>query len=545
MNFFLSRAGGALLGLLIALFAFITLLVIRKRAAKQKGAPIVFVRAVLPVIAALSVFLIVYTLGNILKFNTGAAGLITVSFPLLVYALGVLAFAVLLFVRPERKINPALPFTAAIAILQFALFVFNLLRNWKNFTGGSHLFLYVQILLLTVSALSALLWLTGALKADRPVLRSRLGAAPEHYAKLGVKKDEVALWEDGTRTEAGKRGTYEWWYFDSHLDDGSSLVIVFYTKPMMSPGSAPDPNVTLRLVTKDGREYSQVFRPKDSDGFSAAKERCDVRIGDCRFSGDLHDYEVYFKDDTIEARVHLTGTALPWRPETGHLYFGEADEDYFAWLPAVPEGKVRAEITLKGKTEHHSGVGYHDHNWGNVNMRKVLHHWYWGRARIGEYSVITSYIWGEKKYGYQEFPIFMIARDNKIAAWDGTHLTFSAKEEFIEKETGKPVHDLLVYDYRDGTQRFRVSYRRKDSILNFPMVNDIRGIVRLLAKLSGFDGAYHRFTGVAVIEKFEGDTITERAENEALWELMYFGKTLCVKTRSVKTQNGKPRREGP
>jgi hypothetical protein len=25
-----------------------------------------------------------------------------------------------------------------------------------------------------------------------------------------------------------RKGTYEWWYFDAHLDDGSTIVIVFY-----------------------------------------------------------------------------------------------------------------------------------------------------------------------------------------------------------------------------------------------------------------------------------------------------------------------------
>jgi hypothetical protein len=29
-------------------------------------------------------------------------------------------------------------------------------------------------------------------------IKSRLGALPEHYEKLGLKKEEIALWEDGT-----------------------------------------------------------------------------------------------------------------------------------------------------------------------------------------------------------------------------------------------------------------------------------------------------------------------------------------------------------
>ena len=50
-----------------------------------------------------------------------------------------------------------------------------------------------------------------------------------HYKKLGLKKDTVELWEDGMRTD-GSKGTYEWWYFDSHYPDGTILVIFFYSK---------------------------------------------------------------------------------------------------------------------------------------------------------------------------------------------------------------------------------------------------------------------------------------------------------------------------
>ncbi|MDR1250284.1 MAG: hypothetical protein LBK63_13410 [Treponema sp.] len=356
-------------------------------------------------------------------------------------------------------------------------------------------------------------------------VKSRLGALPEHYARLGLERGEIAPWEDGTRTNSGEKGTYEWWYFDSHLDDGTSLVIVFYTKSMMSPQTAPDPQVTFRLNTPGEVEYSGVYRPAKGETFSASKEFCDVRMGHCYSRGNLREYEIYYRDKTTEAKVTLQSNVPPWRPETGYIFFGENDERYFAWLPSVPEGQVTAEITRNGTTVRKSGTGYHDHNWGNINMRKVMHRWYWGRARAGDYRVITSYIWAEKKYGYNEFPIFMIAKENRILADDGAKLRFIQEGQFIEKETGKPVHDILVYDYHNGGDHYRVSYRRGESILNFPMVNDIHGVLRFLARLSGFDGAYHRFTGDVAVERLVEGKAVEKFESPALWELMYFGKT--------------------
>jgi hypothetical protein len=49
-------------------------------------------------------------------------------------------------------------------------------------------------------------------------------------------------------------------------------------------------------------------------------------------------------------------------------------------------------------------------------------------------------------------------------------------------------------------------------------------IKRLIAKIVGFDGAYHRFTGKVTIEKFEKDARVEIFHDHAIWELMYLGK---------------------
>jgi hypothetical protein len=45
----------------------------------------------------------------------------------------------------------------------------------------------------------------------------------------------------------GGPGCYEWWYFDAHLEDGSSLVIVFYTKNPLAPEHPLEPFVTVQL----------------------------------------------------------------------------------------------------------------------------------------------------------------------------------------------------------------------------------------------------------------------------------------------------------
>ncbi len=54
------------------------------------------------------------------------------------------------------------------------------------------------------------------------------------------------------------------------------------------------------------------------------------------------------------------------RPQTGYLVYGAERDKEFAWLPAVPEGTVTATYRVGEEVHQTNGVGYHDHNWGNV-----------------------------------------------------------------------------------------------------------------------------------------------------------------------------------
>ena len=343
-----------------------------------------------------------------------------------------------------------------------------------------------------------------------------------YYKKIGTEKSHIAQWEDGYRTK-GSKGGFEWWYFDSHLQDDSSLVITFFA----GNGKKGGPRIDVDYTLADGTLISERISVSEND-FYASTECCDVRIGDCAFKGDLHTYDIYLKNENLEISVQLIGNVPAWRPETGYIFFGNKEDHYFAWLPAVPEGTVNAAITINGNTSHLAGTGYHDHNWGSsmIMMTKMVNNWYWGRAKIGDYQVISSYITAGKKYGYKKFPIFMLAKDGQIIADDAEHfLLFSATDAYIDKDTKKPVHNCLTYDYNDGKQHYRITYQRRSDLSNKGKMGEVTGIKRLLMRLIGLDSAYIRFSGDATVEKYEGDMVVEKVSAPAIWELMYVGKT--------------------
>jgi hypothetical protein len=158
-----------------------------------------------------------------------------------------------------------------------------------------------------------------------------------------------------------------------------------------------------------------------------------------------------------------------------------------------------------GDEEHRaSGSGYHDHNWGDVPMQTLMHNWYWARASVGPYTVIASYITATEAYGHETQIVYMLARDGRIIADDDAKVSFETARIAIDGKTGKPVADVTRYTYHDADTSYVVSFERQTTILQAILTDRAPLLKRIIARLIGFDGAYHRFIGKVTIEKFEG-----------------------------------------
>ena len=182
--------------------------------------------------------------------------------------------------------------------------------------------------------------------------RCRMADEPEDFQRLGLDPESVGAWEDGLRTDTGP-GSYEWWYFDAHLDDGSSLVIMFNTKNPMTPHRPLEPTVSVQL-NRPGAEALTFERHASAEEFNASKDSCDVCIADNRFRGDLHHYEIHVAHEDTTIDVELTAQVRPWRKGAGRVYFGENDEHFFAVVGVGATGeRVRAaERRWSHRTAH-------------------------------------------------------------------------------------------------------------------------------------------------------------------------------------------------
>ncbi|NMO49751.1 carotenoid 1,2-hydratase [Actinoplanes sp. TBRC 11911] len=342
----------------------------------------------------------------------------------------------------------------------------------------------------------------------------------DDYARFGLDPRHVREWEDGARTD-GAAGSYEWWYFDAHLDDGAKVVVVFMNKDLGAANSPLSPQLRVDVELPDGTLSHHTIAIPAAE-WSAASGRTDVRMGPLnRFRGEkLVEYRVEATAGGTHVDFTLTSDVPAWRPRTGHMLFGERQAYEFNWLPAVPQGTVRGSYTVDGERHETTGIGYHDHNWGNVGLQRIIHDWYWGRGHAGPHTVIASFITGVED---DEIPIFMLARDGRIIGDDPAKLTFERRDVYADGKTGKPVAGVVRYTYVDGDDRYVVSFDRKRDLARNWLVQDLPWLKRTAARLTGFDGAYLRFAGLLTIEHHKGGRLVETFADEAIWELMYFG----------------------
>jgi hypothetical protein len=237
--------------------------------------------------------------------------------------------------------------------------------------------------------------------------RLHVAAAPADYATLGIGQ-KIAIWEDGRRTPKSA-DTFEWWYFDGLLDDGTVVVVWFGDNWFFGSHNRA---VTMEL-TPPGKPTRRVMRTFEEPG-SFSSESADIKIGPHQFKGDLDTYSIHVdsaETGGIGCELTLRRRVASYRPATGYI---EAGKRFFAWLVPVPEGAVTGTLTTDGVTWEVTGSGYHDHNWGNVSPAKLFDSWWWGRGRSGEHTIIASEIHGKSAVGSTNIPLFFIGDEHQV-----------------------------------------------------------------------------------------------------------------------------------
>ncbi len=357
----------------------------------------------------------------------------------------------------------------------------------------------------------------------------RLADKPEDYAHFNLERRHIQQWEDGQRVDAGAP-FIEWWYFDTDLDDGAKLAVIFCTKDASRPNQPLEPLIEIDLDLPDGRRMMKYGYFK-AEEFSASKDGCDVRIGPYRFTGNLHEYTITGGAEDLWAEVKLEGTTEPWRPETGYLVFGPASDKFFAWSPFVPFGKVTATYKIGDEDHQATGTGYHDHNWMNVEMSHLLDHWWWARGDVGPYTFVMAHLVAAEKYGLTPFELYVLARDGKVIADDGAKVDLHAhrkRHRPTHRETRSPDDPLRL-------QRWGHALRAQPAApedAGYPEDARLRqGLAESRGRADPLPRRVPALRSAARLQALRGGRTRRAARATGVFEQMYFARKIHEESR--------------
>lgn len=355
-------------------------------------------------------------------------------------------------------------------------------------------------------------------------MKATLLTKKEDYEELGLSPHKIELWEDGRRSTQEKN-TWEWWYFDSILDDGTKVVIQFFTKGSGHTKSAKDyPMCKMTVTTADKKEY---FSKRDYSIKEASwsKKLCDVTYGPDYFRGDYKEYDINMSiKKGVGAKLHLISESKPYRPGTGYFNFGSRDR-FYTWFCSMPKCRVEGTLTLDGKTVEVHGKGYHDHQWGNVNFLNEWGHWVWARQSFEDYSLLIFDMISNEKTGWSRFPIcFVEDASGNLVFENFENVECVIDRSYADELTGKAYPDGIHYKFNNGKQTLEYDLKQYQ-IIECQGVPSFPKPAQLVMKAKGINASYTRYMATGAMRLYANgkkEDVLER-KSDLIYEFMYPG----------------------
>jgi hypothetical protein len=303
------------------------------------------------------------------------------------------------------------------------------------------------------------------------------------------------------------RNYFEHWYFDARLDDGHVVVGFLQASELITR----KPGVELHVYKPDGEKLSLV-KGYSREDIRASDEQCDVTIGEnwCRASfggaGGLPVHELHLAEGDMAFDLKFSSVVPGWKPGGGKTRYG--DKEFFAWVVPAPRAVVEGTVRYGDKRLEARGVGYHDHNWGAGDMKRIIDYWYWGRVYADDLTLLYAYVMTRKHYGRACSKPLMLARGDRVVLSTGE----------MELETGELVYNEVAHrDYPatlglevPGSVALRLEVKgvidAHDFIEDLPVVSN-RFIKPVVNRVIGRPGYFRFNSDFTLAVQHEGETL--------------------------------------
>ncbi len=285
--------------------------------------------------------------------------------------------------------------------------------------------------------------------------------------------------EDGLHIDLLKKGMYEWWYFDAHMDSGHTVVVFFYAANP-NPGAAGKAGVEIVVLRPDGRR-AQIFVPYSKSAFQASRERADIKCGQNYLKvqqapGELPVYEVHVSEKDLGCHLTYRAEVNGWKPGKGVSQFGKMG--YFAWVVPFARASVEGTIIDGDQTLSVKGVGYHDHNWLDFAFPRIIDYWMWGRVYSPRYTVSFAFIQCNRKMDNHAVKVLMLADGREVVLSTGEFDFLKSDFQYGPKAKHSYPRNLVI----KASDELEVRLSVKDVLESQDMLDNFSLPLRLAAK---------------------------------------------------------------
>jgi len=294
---------------------------------------------------------------------------------------------------------------------------------------------------------------------------------------------------------------YEWWYLDARFDNGYSCVLTWHWRnEFLKPHI---PTIQLFIYTPEGKRFVGLDAVDIKD-CSAGRDSCDVKMGASYLRQENGVYKMSMYARNVGCELAYEGILPGWKAANdGHFPGGKLDRGWAGWVIPCPRAKVEGKLVIKGQEIPVSGDGYHDHNWGDIDLYDLFKGWYWGRLNDPKYTIIFSCTTTLKN---AREPYLFIA-DLEGTILSTTKYDFAVEQEESDPATGHKYAKVITLKYKgqDVTLDCRLDTRRIAEHSPLPKVNEYDMFNwRFLADYEGLitvDGKADRISGQTIHER--------------------------------------------
>ena len=299
---------------------------------------------------------------------------------------------------------------------------------------------------------------------------------------------------------------FEHWYFDAKLDDGHVVVAFLQASELITRR----PGVELHVYKPGGEKLSIVKGYAEPD-VRASRDKCDMSIGDNRCvaefpAGGLPVHRVHLAEDDMAFDLTFTSELPGWKPGGGRTMYG--DEEFFAWVVPAPRARVEGMIRYGDVTLAASGTGYHDHNWGAGDMKRIIDYWYWGRIYAEDVTLLYAYVMTRKHYGRACSKPLMLALRDRVVLSTGEMVLEAGETVF--NAAGNREYPSSLDIVVPGSLRLRLDVKEvidaHDFVEDLPVVRS-RLVKPVINRLVGRPGYFRFNSDYSLRVQHEGETL--------------------------------------